>query len=154
MPIASDSDTEPVPEFATWRKGVAGVLAKARRVDASELPDEPEKLLAVTTYDGLTVNPLYTRRDELPEQPLPGQFPYVRGGDATRDVHRGWFVSQRFGGADIQHRGGSDAEAVNEDILFALDNGVSAVWLGVAERGVPVEGLGAALKGFLYELAP
>ncbi|GAB3205459.1 methylmalonyl-CoA mutase family protein [Nocardia tengchongensis] len=146
MPIASDSDTDPVPEYAAWRKGVAGVLAKARRVDASELPDEPEKLLAVTTYDGLTVNPLYTRRDELPEQPLPGQFPYVRGGDATRDVHRGWFVSQKFAGAD--------AKAVNADILFALDNGVSAVQLGVAERGVPVEGLATALKGLLFELAP
>ncbi|MFE2999116.1 methylmalonyl-CoA mutase family protein [Nocardia sp. NPDC059246] len=146
MPIASDSDTDPVPEYAAWRKGVAGVLAKARRVDASDLPDEPEKLLAVTTYDGLTVNPLYTRRDELPEQPLPGQFPYVRGGDATRDVHRGWFVSQRFGGPD--------AKAVNADILFALDNGVSAVWLGVAERGVPVDGLATALQGFLFELAP
>ncbi|MFE3700370.1 methylmalonyl-CoA mutase family protein [Nocardia tengchongensis] len=146
MPIASDSDTDPVPEYAAWRKGVAGVLAKARRVDASELPDEPEKLLAVTTYDGLTVNPLYTRRDELPEQPLPGQFPYVRGGDATRDVHRGWFVSQKFAGAD--------AKAVNADILFALDNGVSAVQLGVAERGVPVEGLPTALKGLLFELAP
>ncbi|MFE2955752.1 methylmalonyl-CoA mutase family protein [Nocardia tengchongensis] len=146
MPIASDSDTDPVPEYAAWRKGVAGVLAKARRVDASELPDEPEKLLAVTTYDGLTVNPLYTRRDELPEQPLPGQFPYVRGGDATRDVHRGWFVSQKVAGAD--------AKAVNADILFALDNGVSAVQLGVAERGVPVEGLATALKGLLFELAP
>ncbi|MFD6358097.1 methylmalonyl-CoA mutase family protein [Nocardia tengchongensis] len=146
MPIASDSDTDPVPEYAAWRKGVAGVLAKARRVDASELPDEPEKLLAVTTYDGLTVNPLYTRRDELPEQPLPGQFPYVRGGDATRDVHRGWFVSQKFAGAD--------AKAVNADILFALDNGVSAVQLGVAERGVPVEGLATALQGLLFELAP
>ncbi|WP_458690040.1 methylmalonyl-CoA mutase family protein [Nocardia tengchongensis] len=146
MPIASDSDTDPVPEYAAWRKGVAGVLAKARRVDASELPDEPEKLLAVTTYDGLTVNPLYTRRDELPEQPLPGQFPYVRGGDATRDVHRGWFVSQKFAGAD--------AKAVNADILFALDNGVSAVQLGVAERGVPVEGLSTALQGLLFELAP
>ncbi|MFE3187368.1 methylmalonyl-CoA mutase family protein [Nocardia sp. NPDC059240] len=146
MPIASDSGTEPVPEFAAWRQGVAGVLAKARRVDASELPAEPEKLLAVTTYDGLTVNPLYTRRDELPEQPLPGQFPYVRGGDAARDPHRGWFVSQRFTG--------SDAKAVNADIMFALDNGVSAVWLGAAERGVPVEGLATALQGFLFELAP
>lgn len=146
MPIASDSGTEPVPEYAAWRQGVAGVLAKARRVDASELPAEPEKLLAVTTYDGLTVNPLYTRRDELPEQPLPGQFPYVRGGDATRDVHRGWFVGQRFGG--------SDAKAVNTDILFALDNGVSALWLGVDERGVPIDGIATALKGLLFDLAP
>ncbi|MEV6769490.1 methylmalonyl-CoA mutase family protein [Nocardia sp. NPDC051030] len=146
MPIASDAETGPVPEYAAWRKGVAGVLAKARRVDATELPDEPEKLLAVSTYDGLTVNPLYTRRDELPEQPLPGEFPFVRGGDATRDVHRGWYVSQRFGG--------SDAKAVNQDILHALENGVSAIWLSAGERGVPVTDLPTALKGLLFELAP
>ncbi|NNH68719.1 methylmalonyl-CoA mutase [Nocardia uniformis] len=146
MPIASDSSTEPVPEYAAWRKGVAGVLAKARRVDIAELPDEPEKLLAVSTYDGLTVNPLYTRRDELPEQPLPGAFPFVRGSDATRDVHRGWFVSVRFEG--------SDAEKVNQDILFALENGVSSVWLGVGDRGVPVTEIPAALNGLLFELAP
>ncbi|MFB7715959.1 methylmalonyl-CoA mutase family protein [Nocardia sp. NPDC056100] len=146
MPIASDPDADPVPGYAAWRKGVAGVLAKARRVEVSELPEEPEKLLAVTTYDGLTVNPLYTRRDELPEQPLPGAFPFVRGGDATRDVHRGWFVSQRFGG--------SDGATVNRQILDALENGVSAVWLGVADRGVPVTELPAALNGLLFELAP
>ncbi|GAB4585909.1 methylmalonyl-CoA mutase small subunit [Nocardia sp. IFM 10818] len=146
MPIASDPDADPVPGYAAWRKGVAGVLAKARRVDVSELPEEPEKLLAVSTYDGLTVNPLYTRRDELPEQPLPGQFPFVRGGDATRDVHRGWFVNQRFGGPD--------AEAVNAKIMGALENGVSAIGLGVGERGVPVAGIPAALSGLLFELAP
>lgn len=146
MPIASDSGASPVPEYAAWRKGVAGVLAKARRVDVSELPDEPEQLLAVKTYDGLTVNPLYTRRDELPEQPLPGAFPFVRGGDATRDVHRGWFVNQRFGGPD--------GATVNQEILSALENGVSAVWVGVAERGVPVAELPAALSGLLFELAP
>ncbi|UGT43549.1 methylmalonyl-CoA mutase family protein [Nocardia yamanashiensis] len=146
MPIASDSGTEPVPGYAAWRKGVAGVLAKARKVDVSELPDEPEKLLAVKTYDGLTVDPLYTRRDELPEQPLPGQFPFVRGGDAARDVHRGWYVSQRFGG--------TDAETVNQEILFALENGVSAVWLSVGADAVPVADLKTAVKGMLFDLAP
>ncbi|WP_067820781.1 methylmalonyl-CoA mutase family protein [Nocardia inohanensis] len=146
MPIASDSGTEPVPGYAAWRKGVAGVLAKARKVDVSELPDEPEKLLAVKTYDGLTVNPLYTRRDELPEQPLPGQFPFVRGGDATRDVHRGWYVSQRFGG--------TDAKSVNEEILSALENGVSAVWLSVGANAVPVADLPVAIQGMLFDLAP
>ncbi|MBF6137445.1 methylmalonyl-CoA mutase [Nocardia otitidiscaviarum] len=146
MPIASDSDAGPVPGYAAWRKGVAGVLAKARRVDVSELPDEPEKLLAVTTYDGLTVSPLYTRRDELPEQPLPGEFPFVRGGDGTRDVHRGWYVGARFGGAD--------AAETNREILFGLENGVSAVWLRVGEGGVPVAQLPAALSGLLFELAP
>ncbi|WP_019926643.1 methylmalonyl-CoA mutase family protein [Nocardia sp. BMG111209] len=146
MAIASDPSADPVPEYAAWRKGVAGVLAKARRVEVSELPAEPERLLDVTTYDGLTVAPLYTRRDELPEQALPGGFPFVRGGDATRDVRRGWHVAQRFGGPD--------AAAVNREMLSALDNGVTAVWLGAGERGVPVADLPAALNGLLFDLAP
>ncbi|WP_039797891.1 methylmalonyl-CoA mutase family protein [Nocardia araoensis] len=146
MPIASDPGADPVPEYGAWRKGVAGVLAKARRVDVSELPEEPERLLDETTYDGLTVAPLYTRRDELPEQPLPGTFPFVRGRDATRDVHRGWFVSARFAR--------SDAAAANREILAALENGISAIWLGAGERGVPVADLPTALTGLLFELAP
>ncbi|MEV0292214.1 methylmalonyl-CoA mutase family protein [Nocardia sp. NPDC050710] len=146
MPIASDPAAEPVPEYAAWRKGVAGVLAKARRVDIAELPNEPERLLAETTYDGLTIAPLYTRRDELPEQPLPGAFPFVRGRDATRDVHRGWFVGTRVTDGDVA--------AANREILAGLENGISAVRLGVGERGVPVADLPTALAGLLFELAP
>lgn len=146
MPIGSDAGADPVPGYAAWRKGVAGVLAKTRKVEPTELGDEPERLLDVSTYDGLTVAPLYTRRDELPEPPLPGVFPFVRGNDPTRDVHRGWHVNARFGG--------SDAAAVNEEILAALDNGVSSVWLGVGERGVAVSDLPRALGGLLFDLAP
>ncbi|MEU2101019.1 methylmalonyl-CoA mutase family protein [Nocardia sp. NPDC019255] len=146
MPIASDAGADPVPEYGAWRKGVAGVLAKARRAEVSELPEEPERLLDETTYDGLTVAPLYTRRDELPELPLPGAFPFVRGRDATRDVHRGWFVSARFAQRD--------AAAANREILAGLENGISAIWLGAGERGVPVADLPTALRGLLFELAP
>jgi methylmalonyl-CoA mutase len=146
MPIGSDPGADTVPGYAAWRKGVAGVLAKSRKVEASELGDEPERLLDVTNYDGVTVAPLYTRRDELPEQPLPGRFPFVRGNEATRDVHRGWHVSARFAG--------TDPAAVNQEILAALENGVSSVWLGVGENGVPVAGLADTLRGLLFELAP
>ncbi|MBU3064817.1 methylmalonyl-CoA mutase small subunit [Nocardia sp. NEAU-G5] len=146
MPIGSDPGPEVVPGYAAWRKGVAGVLAKPRRVEPAELGEEPERLLDTSTYDGVTIAPLYTRRDELPEQPLPGEFPFVRGADATRDVHRGWHVAARFESAD--------SAAVNEEILAGLDNGVSALWLGAGERGVPVEQLPRALNGLLFELAP
>lgn len=153
MPIASEpgpgsvpTGADPVPQFAAWRKGVAGVLAKVRRFEAAELPAEPEHLLDETTYDGLTIAPLYTRRDELPEQPLPGAYPFVRGSDATRDVHRGWHVSAHFDGRD--------AAAVNREIMAGLGNGISAVWLGVGENGVPAAELPAALSGLLFDLAP
>ncbi|GGK34657.1 methylmalonyl-CoA mutase family protein [Nocardia camponoti] len=151
MPIGSGGsgtqpDAGPVPEFAAWRQGVAGVLAKARRVDASTLPDEPERLLDETTYDGLTVAPLYTRRDELPEQPLPGSFPFVRGTSATRDPQRGWFVA-----ADVV---ATAAAAANRTILTWLENGVSALSLTVGADGVPVADVPAALNGLLFELAP
>ncbi|WP_054813024.1 methylmalonyl-CoA mutase family protein [Nocardia arizonensis] len=146
MPIASDPASTPVPEYAAWRKGVAGVLAKARRVDIADLPEEPEQLLAETTYDGLTVAPLYTRRDELPEQPLPGRFPFVRGRDATRDIHRGWFVT-----APVT---ATDGASANREILAGLENGLSAVRLTAGEGGVPVADLSAALSGLLFELAP
>ncbi|MEV5832491.1 methylmalonyl-CoA mutase family protein [Nocardia sp. NPDC052112] len=142
MPIAS----EPVPDYAAWRKGVAGVLAKARRVDVAELPEEPEKLLEEQTYDGLAIAPLYTRGDERPELPLPGEYPFVRGRDATRDVHRGWYVSAVIDAAD--------GAAANREMLSALENGISALWLGVGERGVAVAELPAALSGLLFELAP
>ena len=48
--------------------------------------EQPEQLLETPTYDGIAIRPLYTALDELPEPPLPGEWPYVRGGDALRDI--------------------------------------------------------------------
>ncbi|MFC9516921.1 methylmalonyl-CoA mutase small subunit [Nocardiaceae bacterium NPDC056970] len=134
--------------YSEWQQAVAGVLAKSRRVDAAELGPEPQKLLDTTTYDGVTVSPLYTGRDELPEAPLPGQFPYVRGADASRDVNSGWLVSARFG-QDAQ-----DAAAVNRTVLDGLENGVSALTLSLGGKNLPVAELEAALEGVLLDLAP
>ncbi|MGC0364071.1 methylmalonyl-CoA mutase [Rhodococcus sp. 27YEA15] len=141
------SEAEAVEQaYAEWQRSVAGVLAKSRRVDAAELGPEPQKLLETLTYDGVTVAPLYSPRDEHPEQPLPGSFPYVRGVDAHRDVNAGWLVSAQFG---------TDSPTdTNRSVLDALENGVSALWLKVGAAGVPVGGLTAALDGVLLDLAP
>ena len=92
-----------VPELADleqvrerWRTAVAGVLSKSTRKDPAELGDEPERLLETPTYDGIAIRALYTALDELPEPPLPGEWPYVRGGDALRDVNSGWKVAEAF----------------------------------------------------------
>jgi len=139
--------------YAQWQDAVAGVLAKSRRVDPAELGPEPQRLLETTTYDGVTVNPLYGIRDERPEVPLPGEFPFVRGGSSTRDVTTGWLVSAQFGG-DAAATGYGTATKVNERILNGLENGVGALWLRVGGTDLPVESLGAALENVLLDLAP
>ena len=92
-----------VPELADleqvrgrWRTAVAGVLSKSTRKDPEQLGDQPEVLLETPTYDGIAVRALYTALDGLPEPPLPGEWPYVRGGDALRDVNAGWKVAEAF----------------------------------------------------------
>lgn len=147
MSIASQEDASR-RAYTAWQKAVAGVLAKSRRVDIADLPEDPEHLLDATTYDGVTIAPLYGALDETPENSLPGSFPFVRGRDATRDVNAGWKVSARFG------FGQTDPEAVNRSILDGLNNGVSALWLVVGEHSLPVAGISPALDGVLFDLAP
>ena len=71
-----------------WRAAVAGVLAKSGRKEPADLGAQPEQLLDSATYEGFPVRPLYTILDSQPEPPLPGRWPFVRGGDALRDPRR------------------------------------------------------------------
>ncbi|EIV53731.1 methylmalonyl-CoA mutase, small subunit [Mycobacteroides abscessus 3A-0930-S] len=130
-------------DFARWQKGVAGVLAKSTRKAVEDLPADPERLLDSPTYDGIAIRPLYTALDELPEPSLPGQWPFVRGGDPRRDVNSGWKVAEAFGGA-------ADPALVNETILDALGQGASAIVLA----GLPPEAVARALQGVYLDLAP
>lgn len=145
MSLAAEAE-DAARAYAQWQDAVAGVLAKSRRVDPAELGPDPQRLLETTTYDDVTVAPLYGTLDERDEAPLPGEFPYVRGGSTTRDVNTGWLVDVRFTG--------TDAAAVNERILDALNNGVSSVWLETGAAAVPVDALDTALNGVLLDLAP
>ena len=88
QPVQSDPALDEA--YRHWSESAAAVLAKSRRVDVADLPDTPEALLSTSTADGLTVRPLYTRKDETPEPGLPGAFPFVRGADPSRDVTAGW----------------------------------------------------------------
>lgn len=139
--------TVEVPEiqrdFARWQKGVAGVLAKSTRKAVEDLPADPERLLDSPTYDGIAIRPLYTALDELPEPSLPGQWPFVRGGDPRRDVNSGWKVAEVFGG-------GADPALVNETILDALGQGASAIVLA----GLPPEAVARALQGVYLTWRP
>ena len=131
---------------ARWRSAVAGVLAKSIRKDPADLGDQPEQLLDTPTYEGFAIRPLYTAFDELPEPPLPGEWPYVRGGDALRDVKSGWKVAEAFPGRPVPA-----AEDGNAAVLAALTDGVSALLLRVGESGVAPAQLERLLDGVLPE---
>jgi methylmalonyl-CoA mutase len=124
---------------------VAGVLAKSTRRDPADLPAEPERLLDSPTYEGFAVRPLYTSLDELPEPALPGQWPFVRGGDALRDVKSGWRVAEVF------PANGSSAADANGAVLVALTEGVSALVLRVEGAAAELDRL---LDGVFLDLVP
>ncbi|KAA0111856.1 methylmalonyl-CoA mutase small subunit [Mycolicibacterium sp. P1-5] len=132
---------------ARWRTAVAGVLAKSSRKDPADLPAEPETLLNSPTYEGFPIRPLYTALDELPESPLPGVWPFVRGGDAHRDVVAGWKVAEVFAAS------GAIADG-NAAVLGALSDGVGALVLRVGDTGVAAAHLDRLLEGVFIELAP
>lgn len=132
--------------LARWRAAVAGVLAKGSRVDTAGLPDEPERRLDSPTYEGFPIRALYTALDAYPEPPLPGQWPFVRGGDPARDVIGGWKVAEVFSHA-------TDRDDGNSAVLGALADGVSALILQVGEATAARE-VDQLLEGVYLDLVP
>jgi methylmalonyl-CoA mutase len=147
-----------VPELADleqvrerWRTAVAGVLSKSTRKDPAELGDQPEHLLDTPTYEGFAIRPLYTALDELPEPPLPGEWPYLRGGpvfQALRDVKSGWKVAEAFPAP------GAAAGDANAAVLAALGEGVSTLLIRVGESGAAPEELEGLLADVYLSMAP
>lgn len=133
-----------------WRKAVAGVLAKSRRGDGADVPAEPERLLDSATYEGFPIRPLYTSLDAVAEPPLPGQWPYIRGGDAGRDVKAGWRVAEPFPIVPD-----SGVETINGAMLLALTEGVSALLLRIGGAdGAAAADLDRLLDGIFLDLVP
>jgi methylmalonyl-CoA mutase len=139
--VQKPGDTE--SDIARWRSAVAGVLAKSTR--PADLDDEPERLLDSPTYEGFPIRPLYTSLDALPEPALPGQWPFVRGGDALRDVKSGWRVAEEF------PANGSSVADANGAVLLALTEGVSALVLRVGGAAAELDRL---LDGVFLDLVP
>ena len=136
---------------ARWRTAVAGVLAKSTRRQADELGPEPEQMLETPTYEAVAIRALYTALDELPEPPLPGEWPYLRGADALRDVKSGWRVTEAIPANRVV---GVAAEEVNSAVLAALTEGVSALLVRVGESGVLPAQLEKVFEGVYLSMAP
>ncbi len=126
------------------------MLAKSTRRDPADLPPEPERLLDSPTYEGFPIRALYTSLDALPEPPLPGDWPFVRGGDALRDVKSGWKVAEAFPAP-----GQKAVTDGNGAVLVALTEGVSALVLRVGPPdGVAAGELDRLLEGVFLDLVP
>jgi len=139
---------------ARWRTAVAGVLAKSTKRDGTEiaaLGPEPEQMLETPTYEAVAIRALYTALDELPEPPLPGEWPYLRGADALRDVKSGWKVTEAIPANRVA---GVAAEEVNSAVLAGLTEGVSALLVRVGEAGVLPAQLEKVFEGVYLSMAP
>ncbi|TAL02456.1 MAG: methylmalonyl-CoA mutase [Rhodospirillaceae bacterium] len=113
-----------------------------------------DKKLVSRTYDGLAIQPLYTRADwdgDADPSGYPGRAPYVRG-NTTLGTHGGWDMRQL-------HRH-PDPDIANRQILEDLERGITSIALRIdptGEDGICVRNqadLDAVLKGMLLDLAP
>lgn len=138
----SDARTDLTEDFSArqeaWYKAVAGVFARVTKKDVADIPLDVWRKLIKTTYDGIDVNPLYTREDEFAEASAPGEFPFTRGlKGAGANEKPGWGVTESFG-----------ANASNEEVISALENGTTDLVI------YGNEGLEELLKGVYLEMAP
>jgi methylmalonyl-CoA mutase len=153
-PVSVDVSAEPADleqGRARWRTAVAGVLAKSTRREADELGPEPEQMLETPTYEAVAIRALYTALDELPEPPLPGEWPFLRGADGLRDVKSGWKVTEAIPANRVA---GVAAEDVNSAVLAGLGEGVSALLVRVGESGVLPAQLAKVFDGVYLSMAP
>jgi methylmalonyl-CoA mutase len=127
-----------------WQRLVAGVLRKSKVLGENDAPEHPEDLLATTTYDDITLSPLYTEAGTDPG--VPGLSPFVRGSRAAGHTAEGWDVRQSH--AD------PDPARANESVLADLENGVTSVFLQVGDGALAPADLARALDGVLLDLAP
>jgi methylmalonyl-CoA mutase len=141
LPLAAEF---PAATRDQWRALVSEVLTRSGRAEV----DDPEAALATTTYDGITVKPLYTAADghSVAVDGRPGRPPFVRAATPEAAASTGWDVRQRY----------SDPDPVrtNQAVLADLAGGTTSLWLVLGAGGLGVADLAAALDGVYLDLAP
>jgi methylmalonyl-CoA mutase len=146
LTLASDF---PAPTRDEWLHAVEHVLLKGRDEGPDAFTKAFERRLVTTTYDGISIPPLFTADDAVDPDRIgfPGSSPFVRGARAAgrRD---GWDVRQRVDVAD-------DGTAAAPLVLAELEGGASSLLLGLHDApSVDVEVLDRALTSVLLDLAP
>ena len=113
--VSHDLKTDfPVPSYDEWKEQVIKDLKGVSF----------EKKLVTKTYEGIDLNPIYTRKDLEGIDHLdntPGFETYVRGSSASGYVNNGWNIAQSYSYAD--------AEEFNSAITNDLKRGQNAVYM-------------------------
>lgn len=126
-----------------------------RALSEAALKGAPWDRLIKRTADDLRIAPLYRETDfSSGAEPFgaPGQSPFARGVDATRDAYLPWHIAQSVDEADPAR--------ANAAILAELAGGASAVALSIDPSGahgmIALErrDIATALEGVLIDLAP
>jgi len=99
-----------------------------------------EQKLVTQTYEGIDIQPVYTRRDRpLDPDGLPGRPPFVRGAAPLGTVRTGWDL--------LQEHAHPDPAVSNRAILEDLQGGVTSLLLRLdvaARNGLDADDPGAA----------
>src|SRR5690242_20742306 len=92
----------PAADREQWQHLVAIALRKTGLISEDAAESVVESVLSSTTYDGVTVRPLYTAADALPADGagVPGVAPFTRGSTPAGPVPAGWDVRQRHAHPD------------------------------------------------------
>ncbi|MCW5893466.1 MAG: methylmalonyl-CoA mutase [bacterium] len=139
----------PPVDRARWRAAVDRSLSRDATTMSPEARDALfTKKLVTTTYDGLAIQPLYTRAD-APDLPLgvPGAPPFVRGATVAGATTGGWDARAR-----VPLLGDGAPTAVRA--LAELEGGATSLLLETASHAASPELLDRALAGVYLELAP
>ncbi len=102
----------PKPSFEEWKAAVETSL-KGKTVDK----------LQTNTYEGVTLQPLYTRESVGDKQEFPGFFPFTRGISPTGYLTQPWIACQPIDG--------KTAEEANEKLRAVLNRGQNAITYSV-----------------------
>lgn len=127
----------PATDRATWE-------ALAGDVDA----------LRSTTYDGISVEPLYTADDEIAPVGLPGFTPFVRGRTAAGTRRTGWDVRQLV---DVRTDRTDRTDRSRGAAVHELERGATSVWLRLHDEvayDIDEPLIARVLEGTLLDVAP
>ena len=124
----------PPADAAQWRAAVSAVLTRSGVADGVD----PVAELSFTTYDGITIRPLYTA-DDAP---------------ATGEGSGGRWGAQPSAGWDVRARHADpDPVRTRQAILDDLERGATSLWLVLGDAGIAVDDLPAVLDGVYLDLA-